>query len=170
MVRKMAFVVAVVFALSLFCAGVQDLAYAKELKVGYVDLIKAFDEYSKTKESSKSVEEKGKIKEEERKRIVDDIKKLKDEQALLSDKAKAEKQALIDNKIKGLQEFDLKARDELLKIRNEAIAGIMKDIEKVVMDYSKEAGYDLILNSRTLLYGIEQLDLTNEIIKRLNKK
>src|SRR5512136_227652 len=111
MKRLMAVAVAVVFALGLF-AGV---ACAKEYKLGYVDLAKVFDEYKKTKESEKSLEEKGKAKEAERNKMVEELRKLKDEQALLSEKAKGEKQGVIDNKIKTLQDFDRTTRDELVK-------------------------------------------------------
>lgn len=163
--------VASIFTLALFFVTAQgNIVYAKEYKIAYVDLAKVFDEYAKTKETEKSLDEKGKVKEAERKKIADEIRKLKDEQALLSDKAKAEKQKVIDDKIKALQDFDRKTRDEFIKERNEAIGGIMKDIEKIVTDYSKEASYDLILNSRTLLYGKEELNLTEEMLKRLNKK
>jgi len=159
-------IVAVIAAISFIGA---DLASAKEYKIGYVDLAKAFDQYKKTKESEKTLNEKGKTKEAERKKMVDELRKLKDEQALLSDKAKAEKQNVLDEKIKVLQEFDRRVQDELLKERNEALGGILKDIEKVVTDYSKETGYDYVINSRALLFGQEQYDLTEEIIKRLNK-
>ena len=127
------------------------------------------DEYKKTKESEKILDEKGKAKVEERKKLVDEIRKLKDEQALLSEKAKAEKQTVIDEKVKRLQDFDRVSQEDFLKERNEKFAEILKDIEKVVTDYSKEQGYDIILNGRTLLYGAEEFDLTEEVIKRLNK-
>ena len=168
--RRIGLTIVICFILISFFVTVQGNLYAKEYKIGYVDLAKIFDEYAKTKESEKALEEKGKTKETERKKITDEVRKLKDEQALLSEKAKAEKQKVIDDKIKTLQEFDRKTRDELIKERNDAIGGIMKDIEKVVTDYSKEANYDLILNSRTLLYGTQELELTEEILKRLNKK
>lgn len=165
MFRKMALVaIAVIFAF--VCA---DVAMAKEYKMGYVDLAKVFDQYKKTKDSEKVLTEKGKGKEAERKKMVDELRKLKDEQALLSDKAKAEKQTIIDQKITVLQEFDRKTQDELLKDRNDMLGGILKDIEGVVTVYAKETGYDFILNSRTLLYGGEQYDLTEEVLKRLNK-
>ena len=45
----------------------------------------------------------------------------------------------------------------------------LEEIEKVVTDYSKQEGYDVIFNSRMLLYGNETMDLTPEILKRLNK-
>lgn len=158
-------------AAALFMAGMigQGSVWAAELKIGYVDMAKIFGEYSKTKESEKVLEEKGRAKEADMKKMDDEIRKLKDEQALLSDKAKAEKQALIDNKIKALQDFGRKTRDELMKERNEKLGDIMKDVEKVVTDYSKETGYDIILDSRTLLYGKESYDSTAEILKRLNK-
>jgi len=164
--RKIAVIaVAAVFAFGLF-AGV---ACAKEYKLGYVDLAKVFDEYKKTKDSEKGLEEKGKAKEAERAKMVDELRKLKDEQALLSEKAKAEKQTIIDNKIKVLQDFDRMTRDALVKERNDLLGGILKDIEKVVSDYAKATGYDFVLNSRMLLYGGEQYDLTAEILTRLNK-
>ncbi|MBU0880857.1 MAG: OmpH family outer membrane protein [Candidatus Omnitrophica bacterium] len=160
-------VLALVFACNMFF-GV-EMAHAKEYKIGYVDLAKVFDECKKTKASEKDLETKGKAKEAERATMVEELRKLKDEQALLSEKAKAEKQTIIDNKIKVLQEFDTKTRDDLVKERNDMLGLILKDIEKVVAEYSKAAGYDLILNSRMLLYGGTEYDLTNEILTRLNK-
>ena len=167
--KKIVLAVAVIFGLSLFCGAVQKEVFAKEYKIGYVDLAKIFDEYKKTKESEKALTEKGKVKEEERKKLVDELRKLKDEQALLSDKGKADKQTVVDTKIKNLQDFDRKTRDDLVKERNDLLADIMKDIEKVVTAYAKETNYDIILNSRTLLYGGEQYDVTNEVLNRLNK-
>jgi outer membrane protein len=167
--KKIALVVAVVFAFGLFFGMSQEKAYAKEYKLGYVDLGRVFDEYKNTKESEKALEAKGKAKELERKTLVDDLKKLKDEQNMLSEKAKAAKQGAIDAKVKELQDFDTKARNDLMKERNDRLNVIMKDIEKVVTDYAKETGYDMVLNSRTLLYGAEQYDLTAEVLKRLNK-
>ena len=167
--KIMILAVAVLFFFGLFGSIIQERAYAKELKIGYVDLAKVFDEYKKTKEYEKSLEEKGKTKEVERKKMIDEIRKLKDEQALLSDKAKAEKQKGIDDKIRILQDFERKTQAELIKERNDLLGGILKDIEKVVTDYSKETGYDMVLNSRTLLYGAEQYDLTAETVARLNK-
>lgn len=163
---------AVVFAASVLVGGAAGNAYAKELKVGYVLMAKVFDEYYKTKDSEKALGEKGKTKEAERKKMIDELKKMKDDQALLSDKAKAEKQVAIDSKLKALQDFDMKTRDELLKERNDMLSGIMGDITKVITDYSKAEGYDVVLNSdpRVMLYGSEGMDITATILAKLNKK
>ena len=168
--KKLAAVaVAMVFAAGLFSGIIMETASAKEYKLGYVDLAKVFDEYKKTKESETALEAKGKAKEAERNKMVEELRKLKDEQALLSEKAKGEKQSVIDSKIKVLQDFDRVTRDALVKERNDMLGGILKDIEKVVGDYAKASGYDMVLNSRMLLYGGEQYDLTKEVLSRLNK-
>jgi Skp family chaperone for outer membrane proteins len=163
---------AVIFVVGIFACGMVEKAYAKELKIGYVFMAKVFDEYQKTRDSEKALQARGQIKETERKKLVDELKKLQDEQALLSDKAKAEKKVVLDNKMKVLQDYDMKARDELLKDRNDMLGGIMGDITKVIIDHAKAEGYDYILNSdpRVMLYGTERDDLTAVILAKLNKK
>lgn len=159
-------VVVSAFLLTGFAAG--DV-FAKEYKIGYVDIGKVFDMYKKTKEAEKSLSDKAKVKEDERKVMLDELRKLKDEQTLLSEKAKAEKQVVLEEKARKLQEFDRKAQDDLMKERNDLLGGILKDIEGVISNYAKEQGFDMIMNSRTLLYGKEDMDMTEEILKRVNK-
>lgn len=157
-------VIAAIFIIGLICSN----AFAKEYKIGYVDLAKVSDEYAKTKDYEKNFESQVKGKDAERQKFVDEIRKLKDEQALLSDKAKAEKQTTIDDKIKNLQEFDRRVRDDLIKQRNQMLGEIQKDIDGVISAYAKEAGYDIVLIKQTVLFGGSDLDVTAEVIKRLN--
>jgi len=172
MKKLMVLAVAVIFTVGLLVGGIAEKAYAKEMKIGYVLMAKVFDEYYKTKDSEKALAEKGTAKEAERKKMIDELKKMKDEQALLSDKAKGEKQVAIDSKLKILQDFDMKTRDELMKERNDMLSGIMADITKVITDHAKAEGYDVVLNSdpRVLLYGAEGMDITTTILTKLNKK
>jgi len=172
MKRVAVLALAVIFAFGILAGGFAEKAYAKELKMGYVFMAKVFDEYYKTKDSEKVLSEKGNVKEAERKKMIDELKKMKDEQSLLSDKGKAEKQTAIEAKLKILQDFDMKTRDELLKERNDMLSGIMGDITKVITDYAKAEGYDMVLNSdpRVMLYGNDGMDITATILAKLNKK
>ena len=168
MVRRLS-LVAVVAVLAVACFAIFSKdAFAKEYKIGYVDLAKVSDEYAKTKDFEKTFEVQVKGKDAERQKFVDEIRKMKDEQALLSDKAKAEKQTIIDSKIAGLQEFDRKVRDELIKQRNQMLGEIQKDIDTVISAYSKEAGYDIVLIKQTVLFAGPELDITAEVVKGLN--
>ena len=168
MFKRIALVAAVVIIAAVCVVFTGADAFAKEYKIGYVDLAKVSDEYAKTKDFEKTFEVQVKGKDAERQKFVDEIRKLKDEQALLSDKAKAEKQTIIDGKITSLQDFDRKVRDELIKQRNQMLGEIQKDIDTVISAYSKEAGYDIVLIKQTVLFAGPELDITAEVVKRLN--
>ena len=137
-------------------------------KIGYVDLARVFDEYNKTKEFDKSLEGKGAGKQADRDKMVAEVKKLRDEAELLSAKAKDDKQAMIDEKIKALQDFDRNTRDALRKERDGMVKDILKEIEVVIQDFGKAQGYGYIFNDRVLVYKSEGNDLTNQVIKVLN--
>ncbi len=137
-------------------------------KVGYVDLARVFDEYVKTKEFDKSLESKGVQKQAERDRLVNEVKKLRDEAELLSAKAKDDKQVQIDEKIKALQDFDRSTRDALRKERDAMVRDILKEIEAVIQNFGKSQGYTFIFNDRVLVYKSEGSDLTPQVIKVLN--
>lgn len=141
---------------------------AGEGKIGYVDLARVFDEYQKTKDFDKSLEAKGQGKQAERDKMVNEVKKMRDEAELLSAKAKDDKQASIDEKIKALQEFDRSTRDDLRKQRDAMVRDILKEIESVIQDFGKAQGYSFIFNDRVLVFKSEGNDLTAQVIKALN--
>lgn len=143
-------------------------AQAAGEKIGYVDLARVFDEYNKTKEFDKQLEGKGSVKQSDRDKMVADIKKLRDEAELLSAKAKDDKQAIIDDKIKALQDFDRTTRDGLRKERDGMVRDILKEIEVIIQDFGKAQGYSFIFNDRVLVYKSEGSDLTAQVIKVLN--
>ncbi len=158
------------FVVAALLAGsfVSPRAEAAEEKIGYVDLARVFDEYNKTKEFDKALESKGASKQSDRDKMVADIKKLRDEAELLSAKAKDDKQVVIDEKIKALQEFDRGTRDALRKERDGMVRDILKEIEVVIQDFGKSQGYSFIFNDRVLVYKSEGNDLTAQVIKALN--
>jgi outer membrane protein len=158
------FVVAAILAVTLGSPSVE----AAGEKIGYVDLARVFDEYNKTKEFDKALESKGASKQSERDKMVAEVKKLRDEAELLSAKAKDDKQAVIDEKIKVLQEFDRSTRDALRKERDGMVRDILKEIEVVIQDFGKSQGYSFIFNDRVLVYKSEGNDLTAQVIKVLN--
>lgn len=143
-------------------------AQAAGEKIGYVDLARVFDEYQKTKEFDKTLETKGAQKQAERDRMVAEVKKLRDEAELLSAKAKDDKQAQIDEKIKTLQEFDRITRDSLRKERDSMVRDILKEIETVIQTFGKSQGYSFIFNDRVLVFKNETSDLTPQVVKALN--
>ena len=156
----------VIFVISFYL--VLPSAWAKLDKVGYVDVTKVFDGYEKTKENDVKLQEAGKKKEEERDALVHEVRRLKDEQALLAESAREKKQEEVDAKIHELQEFDDAARRELGEERNKKVKEIFKDIDETVQRFGEKKGYDLILNDRVLLYRSSALDVTASVLDELN--
>ena len=143
-------------------------AWARLEKVAFVDVAKIFDGYQRTKDSDSKLQAAGKKKEEERDAVVHEIRRLKDEQALLAEDAREKKQEAIDAKIRELQDFDAGARRELGEERNKTVREIFKDIDDIVQRYGERKGYDLIFNERVLLYKSPHFDVTSEVLDELN--
>ena len=135
-----------------------------------VDIGKVFDEYEKTKKYDQEFQTEGRLKQEERDAIVHEVRRLRDEQALLSEDARSEKQATIDSKLKELENFDGDVRQTLGEKRNQAVREVFQDIENVLMQYGERKGYDIIFNDRALLYRNKQYDVTADVIKELGDR
>lgn len=139
-------------------------------KFGCIDMGKVFNAYEKTKASDKVLEEKGKVKEEQRNKLVEEVKRLQDELELMSPKGKEEKQALIDQKTKGLRDFERDARDDLMRERDTMAREIIEEIKGVVAQFAKEQDYAFVIEQGALVYSLEQTDITAQIISTLNTK
>jgi len=166
--RRKIFGAVIIMGIFLFLS--QQLFAQSQGKIGFVDLSRAFDEYEKTKDFDKELEKKGDLKQQERENLVKDIRKMRDELELMNESARASKEKDIEAKIKMLQEFDQDAKAALTKERDDMVREILKEMNSVIQEYGKANGYSVILNDRVLLYGDEQEDLTDEIIKILNDR
>lgn len=144
-------------------------AWAVTEKMGYVDVAKVFDGYQKTKDNDVKLQAAGKKKEQEREAIINEVRRLKDEQALLGEEAREKKQESIDVKVRELQDFDAGARRELGEQRNKTVREIFKDIDTVVQSYGERKAFDLILNDRVLLYRNARFDVSSDILDELNR-
>lgn len=134
-----------------------------------VDIGKVFDEYEKTKKYDEQFQGEGRAKQEERDAIVREVRRLRDEQALLDKDARAQKQATVDAKLKELETFDEEARKGLGEKRNTAVKEVFQDIENTIRQYGERKGYDFVLNDRALLYRNKKYDVTADVLNELNK-
>ena len=144
-------------------------AHAEEVKYAFVDVANVFDNYMKTKDNDRTLQDSGKKKEEERDALVHEIRQMKDELALMSDDAKAKKQETLNAKMKELQDFDRDARQALGEQRNKVVREIFKDIDDTVQRLGERKAVDMVFNERALLYHNPKNDMTKEVIDELNK-
>jgi outer membrane protein len=160
--------VAVVFAGLFFCSMLlAGVAHAED-KFAYVDLSRLFAEYSKTKDFDKVLGDKEEVYTKERDKKVNEIKSFQDKFNLLSEKEKAAKKTELENKVKGLQEYDRQKQTDLRKEQDDKMKEILKDIEEAVKKYAEKDGYTMVFNDRVLVYQTKNYDITDKVIAILN--
>jgi outer membrane protein len=179
----------VVLALALPAA-----TYAQGLKVGTVDMNRAFKEFNKTKDSEKKINEaKDAAKKEyddraeNYKKALDEINKLNqqlDSPALSADKKTSmakerdEKIANIKNMEREINEFRQTREQQLQQQALRMREGIVKEITEIVLERVKTNGMDMVFDKSgqstnyvpLVLYAKDSADFTTEIITALNKK
>ncbi|MDD2679868.1 MAG: OmpH family outer membrane protein [Candidatus Omnitrophica bacterium] len=139
-------------------------------KFAYINLGRAFNEYSKTKEYDKTLTEKENNYTVERDKRIKDLNSLRDKFSLLSDKEKDAKKGELENKAKAVKDFITQKETDLRKEQEERMKEILKDIETTVKSYAEKEGYTMVFNDRVLVYQDKDLDITDKIIALLNKK
>ena len=164
------------------------------LKVGTVDMNRAFKEYNKTKDSEKKINEaKDAAKKEyddraeNYKKALDEINKLNqqlDSPALSADKKTSmakdrdDKIANIKNMEREINEFRQTRERQLQEQAMRMRENIVKEITDVIMERVKSSNYDLVFDKtgpsmngvNVVLYSKDSMDFTTDIITALNKK
>jgi outer membrane protein len=164
------------------------------LKVGTVDMNRAFKEYNKTKDSEKKINEaKDAAKKEyddraeSYKKALEEINKLSQQleaPALSADaktakaKERDEKIANIKNMEREINEFRQTREQQLQQQAMRMRESIIKEIKDIISERVKTGGYDLVFDKsgpsmngvEVLLYSKDSTDFTTDIITALNKK
>ena len=170
------------------------LSFAQGLKVGTVDMNRAFKEYNKTKDAEAKVNDAKNAAKKEfddrtdgYKKALDEINKLNqqlDSPALAADakskmaKDRDEKIANIKTMEREINEFRQTREQQLQQQAMRMREGIVKEITDVVLERVKTNGMDLVFDKSGLstnyvplvLYSKDTADFTTEIITALNKK
>jgi len=167
---KMKAIKAIILALIVTVFLVQISFAQEEQKIAFISLSEAFDSYEKTKTVDKELERRGEKKNKERDKLVEKINKLRDEAQLIAKDKRKDKERELGDLMRELQDFDREARVELRRDRDDKVKEIFKEMNAVISDYGKEHGYDIIFDDRVLLYASDKIDITEDIIKLLNKR
>jgi len=166
LIGKLTVLMAMVIVMSLV-AGPVLAQQSATLKIGYVDLRKAYFDYEKRKTLEKELEDVGNAKKTEQDKLIDEVKTMSGEAELANDAAKAEKNKQLDAKKAQLAEFVKNARQEYMTKQNDMFKQVIDDIEKVTQDIGKQEGYDYIVDSRNVMFAKPEYELTDKVLKEL---
>ncbi|MDQ3545848.1 MAG: OmpH family outer membrane protein [Verrucomicrobiota bacterium] len=185
---KKLILVAVLSAFALPCG-----AFAQGMKVGTIDMNRAFKEYNKTKDAETKINEakNGAKKEyddraDSYKKALDEINKLNQQleaPALSADaktqkaKERDEKIASIKNMEREINEFrqtrEKQLQEQAVRMRD----GIVKEITDVVMTKVKASSMDLVFDTSgvslngvpMVMFARPDMDFTTDVVTQLNK-
>ena len=93
----------------------------------------------------------------------------------ISNQEKHKKKQALDKKVTELQQSVQKKQDKLTKQFALLTERLETELNEIIAKIVKELGFNLVLNTtiqetKAILYADPALDITNEIIKRLDKK
>lgn len=165
---KKFFAVAVLALAGIFALTSQPLAQEAK-KMGYLNLSKLFDSYEKTKEYQKQLDSLRGTYEKELKERQDKITQAEGRLAALKEEEKATAMKDLEAMRNAMMEFVQAKRTDLAKQEEEKTREILLEMEKVISDYAKKEGFDLIINDRVLLYSNPSMEITDPIIKIMNE-
>jgi len=169
-------------------------AFAQGMKIGTIDMNRAFKEYNKTKDAEKKIndaKDAAKKEYDDRadtyKKALDEINKLNQqlEAPALSADAKTQKAKERDEKIASIKNLEREINDfrqtREKQLQEQAVRmrdGIVQEITAVVMTKVKTANMDLVFDiSGVSLNGVPlvmfarpDMDFTNDVVSQLNSK
>ena len=104
------------------------------------------------------------------KAIQEEERKIIQQKKVISAEEYKKKVTELRNKVASLQ----KERDSLLtevsKQRSKARSELLKNLNPIIKEYMKEKNIRMVLDKKNLLLAEDSLDITQEIVKRLNSK
>ena len=151
----------------LFYVTSLNIAFAAGEKTGSVDVGELFDEYEKTKEYSKGLEQKAGSYEKERDVKISEIKQLQDKLNLLTEAEKEKQQKDLEDKVKAARDFTLTRETDLKKEGDDRLKEVAKDIEEATAQFAKKEGYTMIFNDRVFAYTNKANDVTDKVLEML---
>tara|TARA_Y100000590_G_C15516210_1_gene937450 strand:+ start:248 stop:763 length:516 start_codon:yes stop_codon:yes gene_type:complete len=102
--------------------------------------------------------------------LKSDEDKLLTQQNILKKEDYDKKISELRNKFKSYQEKKNNKNKELNLLRNKAGNKILKSINEIMTEYSKNNSISLVITKQSIIIGKTELDVTNDILKLLNKK
>ena len=150
-----------------------NLSYAED-KIVYLDvnILLSKSEVGKYVNSNlKKIRDKNN---EEFKKFESEIKsdegQLLNQQNILKKEDFDKKISELRNKFKSFQESKKLKNNELNKLRNHVGNKILKIINEILTEYSKNNSISLVVEKKNIIIGKSELDVTNDILKLLNEK
>ena len=153
-------------------------ALAQDLKIGYIDSQRIFDEFRETQEAEKLYKKEVEQWKTEAAEKEQEITKLQEElraqSLMLSEEKQKEKKLEIDRKLEDYQRFVAETFGEegiAAKRNRELTQPIVERINKILEKLSETDNFAIVFDvaNANIVYAKKDLDLTERVLEELNK-
>ena len=104
------------------------------------------------------------------KELISEQQKLVEAQSIMAPEAFEEKRIEYEKKV---QDFQINSQNTLIKLENKIAiirSQILDEIQPILEEISKEKGITVILEKGTVILNAENMDITNLVLKKLDKE
>jgi len=163
--KKLIIIWALIFSFQVFARE------AKIIQIGYVDIQKVMNTYSKGKQAIQYLQSLKDSYEAKKKGMEDEIKRIEKELEVKS-KDLRENQlrdylTTIENKRQELEIFTKNANSDIKNKEASMLKPLYEKALEVLKKVAQEQGYNLVIDSKYVLIADPDLDLTDSLIKAL---
>tara|TARA_B100000674_G_C37418910_1_gene724087 strand:- start:97 stop:522 length:426 start_codon:yes stop_codon:yes gene_type:complete len=104
------------------------------------------------------------------KKLQEEEKKLIQQKKIISADEYKKKVTELRNKVKNLQKEKNQILEKVANQRAKAKSELLKNLNPIIKEYMVEKQIRMVIDKKNLILGDENLDITKEIISRLNGK
>jgi len=162
------------FLFILFTAWIFTNSYADEQKIVYLNVDKIMQQSIAGKSIKKQLENLYN-KNLEKFKINDDLlknkeKKLIAQKNILSQEDFQKELSSLRKEIINFQKEQVKARDDINKLRIGATNKLISQLSPILQEYAKKNSVSLILQKKNIIMGKKEIEITDEILEITNKE
>jgi outer membrane protein len=160
------------------CAFLPAAAHAQNVRIGFIDSQRIFNEYRSAQEAqdrfSREIQS-WRTEADDRRRQVDELRnELKDQDPLLTEAKRLEKESALQ---KAVSDYDRFVQDfwgpngKVQRLNDEITREVIGKVRDAVELLANREGYDLVLDAAdgNVIFGVKSLDLTQRVLDDLNK-
>ena len=155
--------------------GLQSVAQAEELKIGYVDMARALNEVEEGKAAKAKLKADFDGKQKKLDDMQNELKAAKDDfdkkAAMMKPEAKQAKQEELQRKFVDLQQTYMQLQKELMDKEGAVTQDITAKLRKTIARIGDREGFSIILDiGETVIYYKRHMELTDKVVKEYNEQ
>lgn len=151
---------------------VSQSAYAQDLKVGYVNVVKIIEQAPQGDAALKKLESEFGPRDRELRAMRDKIKALEDDldknALVLKESERREKERELLDLRRSLKRSTEEFREDYNLRRNEELGELQKIVYKAIVDIAKSNKFDLIIHEGAV-FASDRIDITEQVLQQLSK-